>query len=299
MIIEEDKASFTELFASYPLYRKIEVDLRSFRHGTDIVDLTFSYYCPNEKSNQTFRLDLEPEKLINAAKRLELQNFYKLFETYDSKTGKCHLIQQYSATCLHCKEFKVHYLVQMESSGKIPLNTSMDSIIPKLIIKKIGQYPAYEIDSDRDMQIFLNDEDQGNYKKALICLSQNYGIASFAYLRRIVENEIVRIIERIAILDRPESQKIKDLLQSYKSNHNMANLIEEIYDYLPASLKSLGPNPLKLLYTQLSGGIHQFSEEECSEKARSVETVLKFVIKKIREESSEVKAAKEALKLLK
>lgn len=298
-INEADKARLIELFTSYPLYKKVEVAISSLRNGTDIVDLTFSYYCPNEKNNQTFKLNLETEKVIDFAQRLEISTYNALFESYDSQSGYCHLTQHYSATCQYCKAFKVHFLLQLDSSGKLPLSNFEDAPEPKQIVEKIGQYPPYEIDIDRDMQNFLNEEDKGNYKKALICLSQNYGIGAFAYLRRIVENEILGIIERIGSLDRPESKSIQELLAEHKSNHNMASLIDGIYDFLPSSLKSLGSNPLKFLYSQLSEGIHLYSEEECSDEARNIETVLKFVIRKIREETSEVRSVREALNKLK
>lgn len=110
---------------------------------------------------------------------------------------------------------------------------------------------------------------------------------------------MIRIVEDLSKLDRPESEKIKTLLEAFKQNHVMTNLIEGIYDYLPNSLRNLGENPLKVLYGQLSGGIHEFSEQECAEKAKKIDTLLKFVVKKISEENSEVRAARDAMRNLK
>jgi hypothetical protein len=47
------------------------------------------------------------------------------------------------------------------------------------------------------------------------------------------------------------------------------------------------------LYGQLSEGIHNLAEEECLEKSRNIDKLLKFVIQQLRNESdlSEVKNA--------
>jgi hypothetical protein len=78
----------------------------------------------------------------------------------------------------------------------------------------------------------------------------------------------------------------------------MNNLIDAITPYVPATLLIGGQNPIKLLYQQLSGGIHQFSESECMDKAQSLDMVLRFVIKKVNSEKYEIKNIKEALKRL-
>ncbi len=79
----------------------------------------------------------------------------------------------------------------------------------------------------------------------------------------------------------------------------MSNLIEEVYKFLPSSLKQLGDNPLQLLYDQLSGGIHTYSEEECYDKAIAIDILLKFVVNKLNEEESQKKGVIEAIKKLK
>lgn len=121
---------------------------------------------------------------------------------------------------------------------------------------------------------FLSKEDQENYKKALICRSQSYGIGSFAYLRRIVENEMINLVEALSNIPRKESEDIKLLLTKFRTDHVMKTLIEGIYPYLPNSLKTIGDNPLKALYSQLSGGIHEFSDDECLGKAENMDVLL-------------------------
>ena len=223
----------------------------------------------------------------------------KLFDTYDSLTKKAFFFQHYSATCQQCEKYKVHFILSSESSKPIPLNPhSAQYKELKQFVKKIGQYPPYAITPDKEILRFLNEEDKEYYKNALMCLSQNYGIGAHAYLRRIVENEIERIIEALAQIDSPEKENINNLLNEYRQKHVMEKLIDGIYDYLPNSLKESGDNPFKLLHNQLSGGIHEFSDDKCSDMAQQIDIILRFVIKKINEENSEVKEVRKAMQKL-
>lgn len=292
----EEKVKIQIFLNSYPLYKKIDVDGRTFIHPDQFDGLTFSFFCPNEKSIQTFTLQIEPRKFIDLGKNFDNDHYLGLYEC-NERENIISFVQHYSGTCEYCKSFKVHFLLHAETDKSYPISPkySSESDFPKLSIKKLGQFPPFEITPDKDLIQYLDKEDQINYKKALICLSQNYGIGAYAYLRRIVENEILRIIEDLSKIDRQESKDIQRLLNIFRENHQMSNLIEGIYDYLPNSLKNLGNNPLKVLYGQLSGGIHEFCEEECLTKAELIDTILKFVIKRINEEESEVKAVRNAM----
>ena len=298
-----DKEKIADLLSNQPLYKKVSINKFFFDHPTNLENLTFSFYCSVDNSFQTFKLTLEPEKILSYfGTRINKDEFDSYFDSFDDHIGKNKFVQHYSATCQFCNNCKIDFLIKLETEDEKPKNnvdlTFDEYEQQKQIVRKIGQYPAFEISPDKVLLNFFNEEDKNNYRKSLICRSQNYGIGAFAYLRRIVENEMIRIVEDLAKIDRPESAKIKGLLSSFKENHVMSNLIEGVYDYLPSSLKSLGDNPLKVLYGQLSGGIHQFSEEECFEKASTIDTLLRFVIKKIMEENSDVKLARDAMKHL-
>ena len=284
-----DLQKISNLLTLYPLYKKIEVTDQNYALPTALEDITFSFYCTNEKGIQTFKLTFEPKRPIQSVSSNHTSmTFEKLFDYMNQEISQYDFTQHYSGTCQFCKKYKVNFLIHIES-------TAASS---NILVKKIGQLPAFEISPDKDLISFLNKEDQDNYRKALICISQNYGIGAFAYLRRIVENEIIRIIQDISKLENSESKNIKFMLVKYEKNHQMTKLIDGIYNFLPNSLKSLGNNPIKVLHSQLSGGIHEFSEDECFSKAEHIDTLLRFVIKKINEESSDVKSARDALKNL-
>ena len=168
-----------------------------------------------------------------------------------------------------------------------------------MIIQKTGQWPSYEIDPDIIITNYLTEEDKSNYKKALTCLSVNYGIGAYAYFRRIIENETKRIVKDIGEMDFDGSEKIKNAYANYERDHQMSNLISSITQYLPKSLTELGDNPIKLLHDQLSGGIHSFSESVCLDKAGQINIILGYVIKKVNEEKYQVKDVRAAISKLK
>lgn len=297
-----EKKKIEELLFSQPLYKKVEVDIEYLEYPTDLNGFTFSYYCQNDKSNQTFKLSLEPSPIFYMAGQMMSKNdLNRTLNIFDPKDQKYKYIQHYSAKCQLCEEFLVHFTLKVETKTSLPggFPSNPAEVKTKQVVQKVGQFPPFEIKPDTDLLNYLTDEDKDNYRKAIICKSQNYGIGSYAYLRRIVEKELIRIIEDLCKIDSPYKENMEILLASYRQNHNMSTLIEGLHQYLPSSLKYLGDNPLKVLYNQLSGGIHEYSDEQCIEKAEQIDTILKFVIKKLAEESSEVKAIREALKKIK
>jgi hypothetical protein len=275
----ENKNELAEFISKEPLYSKLKLSTE-FSTANKFDRLTFQFFCEIDEGIETFELTAYPSR---SPFRDNLNtgglNYWR------DKNDFFSLTQHYKGICKRCNSYHVDFL----------LNTFVDD---GFFLRKVGQYPAVEIKLENYLIKYLNKEDKDNYKKALMLLSQSYGIGAFSYLRRIVENELIKIIEDLSNLDSPDSEKIKELLESYRGNHHMSNLIEGINEYLPASIKNIGNNPLKVLYSQLSGGIHSFSEQECFEKAQLIDTLLKFIIKKINEENSEIKRARDAMNKL-
>jgi hypothetical protein len=196
--------------------------------------------------------------------------------------------------CQSCKT-KIDFLIKSTSDKRFEERSKGINIY----IQKVGQFPPYEIEPETAIQKYLTEEDIGNYKKALTTLSVSFGIGSYAYFRRIIENEIKRIIKDISELEFEGVDNVRNAYRVFESDHQMSKLIDVINKYLPGSLKEAGDNPIRLLYEQLSGGIHQFSEEDCVEKAKDIDILLKFVIRKINEEKYQITGVKEAMANLK
>jgi hypothetical protein len=102
------------------------------------------------------------------------------------------------------------------------------------------------------------------------------GIGAHAYYRRVVENQKNRLIDefiRVAEkLNMP--QATMDKLKIAKDEQQFAKAVDAVKDAVPPVLLIDGHNPLKLLHTALSEGIHDNSDATCLELANSIRVVL-------------------------
>jgi hypothetical protein len=114
------------------------------------------------------------------------------------------------------------------------------------------------------------------------------GIGAFAYYRRVVENQKNRIIAEIAKVAKrlgssPETDK---LFLSAQAERSFERSIEMVKDAIPQALMISGHNPLTLLHTALSKGLHDpdMTDVRCLQLAQSIRTILVT----LSEKSSEV-----------
>lgn len=287
---------FADFLTNKPLYYKIKAveDLKVFDNTAyvDVLsfkDKPFRFLCPEEQTDQTFKTDLIKSGYSNISV-VTINNSDELPYSFDAQTRRLDLKVHVQGVCQSCKA-KIDFLIRSTSDKE--WNRRKEGMT--ITIQKIGQFPSYEIGLNPTLKKYLNEEDQSNYKKALICLSISYGIGAYAYLRRVIENEIKRIVQDIAELDFDGAEFVKAAYESFKVDFQMSKLIDVVTKHLPVSLKELGDNPVRLLYEQLSGGIHEFTDEECIEKAHHIDVLLNYVIRKINEEKYQLDGVKKAM----
>lgn len=145
-----------------------------------------------------------------------------------------------------------------------------------LSITKCGEYPQKQLPKNKQLSKFLkNDRDE--YDKAVICLANGYGVAAFAYFRRIVESNINRILDLIIETENPIDELVQEINELRKESP-MSKKIEIINKTLPGYLRPPGFNPLGTLYAVLSDGVHSLPEDQCLEKANDICACLEFLI---------------------
>jgi hypothetical protein len=275
---------FSDYLSNSPLYSKLLLD-EKFKDLRLLNNHPFKFNCPSEKEIQTFRTDIDgryEQIWIN----LSLGNDHP-----GPRSNTARIINitfHIKGICQSCKA-SVDFLLRMYNSEDRPNDIK---------IQKIGQYPPFSILPEKAVQQYLTDEDLELYKKALISLSNSYGIGAFAYFRRIIENEIKRLIKDISDMEFIGAEEVKIAYKHFEKDHQMSKLIDILNSHLPTSL-NLGDNPIKLLYEQLSVGIHNLTDDECLKKANMINIIFPFVIRKINEENVEVKSVREAMKNLK
>jgi len=87
-------------------------------------------------------------------------------------------------SCVSCQKSHREYLVEQVLDDE------------NIRLQKYGELPRTKLIRNRILQKFLKD-DLDNYEKAIVCLSHEYGIAAFAYYRRVVENNINRLLDLV------------------------------------------------------------------------------------------------------
>jgi hypothetical protein len=146
-------------------------------------------------------------------------------------------------------------------------------------LRKVGQTPPWSIEISATVEEALG-ADAELYKKALITLSQGYGLGACAYLRRVVENNVHRILALLLELNRElgatgdELEALQAVIDSKVANKKLA----EASRFLPPTLIVSGVNPLRLLYDSLSQGIHSMTEAECADTAAQMIAALKYLV---------------------
>lgn len=255
-----------DFLSEYSLYQKLEIF--AVYSELDNREIMFEAYCKEDNRNTTFKIE------SNGAPTLR----HKLNEggLYLSRNASCEyeFSIHCSGVCQMCGTFKNEFLI----TGK----SSRDKGELKVHIQKAGQYPAVTIRPDKVLREFMTDEDIEFYQKGKLSLQQNYGIGAYAYFRRILENEILNIANRLIETNDEARTIIGSAVEQYFKNHQTTPLIKSLTPYIPKPLLINNENPILKLYSKLSEGIHGLTEDECTDLAREIEKVLRHVIIEMR-----------------
>lgn len=164
------------------------------------------------------------------------------------------------------------------------------------IMFKFGEYPQFGPPTPAKVVSILGAEKE-YYFKGRQSENQGLGIAAFAYYRRVVENqkdkifdEIIRTVKKI----NPGDTVFVTELEAAKKENQFSKAVESIKHAIPQILLIDGHNPLTLLHSALSEGLHAKNDEECLEIATSIRIVLTEMIDRMSnalKDSTELKSA--------
>lgn len=294
-----------EFFSNGLLYEKIIIlqnyeENKYYYDAQHFAEQTFEYFCEAEQKNTTFEVGLEYNHKYTYP-QLPTDVFNGDFLDYTF---------QAICTCKSCKIQKVYFLINVTSDKPISDLVQEDSLIrteksnifnidTNILAQKVGVYPQFKINVNKQVNNFFCREVSTYYYKGVKAINDNYGIGALAYFRRIIEKELLNLVEQIKLLPDANKSMIQKLIDDHNKNPNLSTIYTSIFEYLPNSLKILGDNPIKLLYNQTSEGLHSLTENESIDKAKNILALLEFVILKINEEKSIVKNIKEIMKELK
>jgi hypothetical protein len=173
-------------------------------------------------------------------------------------------------TCVTCRKERREFLVEQILEEKT------------IKLQKYGELPRKVLERDKVLQKFFS-SDSEYYEKAVVCLHHGYGIAAFAYFRRIVENNIFKLLDLIKedAENATNKEEIKGALAELKKESPMSEKIKVANKALPEYLKPSGLNPLGRLYQVLSEGVHNLNDQECLEKTSDIQECLKYLISEL------------------
>jgi hypothetical protein len=140
---------------------------------------------------------------------------------------------------------------------------------------KYGEYPAFGPPTPAKA-ITLIGPDRDQFLKGRRCENQGLGVGAFVYYRRVVENQKNRIFDEILRVSQHlgANETLIRELEAAKQETQFTRAVDAIKQALPQSLLVNGYNPLSLLHSALSEGVHALSDEQCLELASSIRVVL-------------------------
>lgn len=231
-----------DFLESDPLYRSIRI-AGGFVRGRGWPP-RISHYCSIDRAEKTFHgVDWE-----------------------EVESGRNYLAYK----CGDCEEEEIYFLVRGFDRGDAG----------EAFVEKIGQFPAWSIEPSKAMKRFLGPEASSLYKKALVCLSQSYGLGALAYLRRVVEDSARDILLLIAEIRENEGvgeEEVKSLRQTSEGK-DVEKILKTASELFPDYLKPGNENPMAAIYAAASIGIHREDENECTRKAKAIIKSLEYAI---------------------
>lgn len=248
---------------------KSPIALSEFMEGTppsqlsSIADLTEEEYNPNGPNWRQFGApDIQlhcPEDSCNGLRffrctdktrqRMKADNFSFFYVNYE---------------CSNCQKTTKTFSLAAKTTE-----------VPAGVCFKFGELPQYGPPTPARL-IKLVGPDRELFIKGRRCENQGLGIGAFVYYRRVIENQKVRILGEIIKV----SQKLNvdpshiAVLEEAQKETQFTKSIESVKHAIPQSLLNNGHNPLLLLHSALSDGLHEQTDEHCLEVASSIRIVL-------------------------
>jgi hypothetical protein len=173
-------------------------------------------------------------------------------------------------TCVTCRKERREFLIEQVLNEKT------------IKIQKYGELPRKSLERDKVLQKFFSDDSE-YYEKAVVCLSHGYGIAAFAYFRRIIENNIFKLLDLLKedSVNATNTDEIQTAIAELKKQSPMSDKIKFANKALPEYLKPSGLNPLGRLYQVLSEGVHSLSDQDCLQKTSEIKECMKYLISEL------------------
>jgi hypothetical protein len=264
--MNKPNSSLSQFIEEYPLYLKFAVDQPI--EAADLDNLAFNFYCKQEKQMEPFRLLADsPRNLHSFAGNGSRHHSL-------STESKIDFTEMFTGVCQSCESYKVNIII----------NGATQKEQPNYFIRKIGQYPEAETPAVRipeELYSFLREESREFYRRALKNIEFEYGNGAIVYFWKVIKNELERIMEAMANPYSSGSNKLLEAFSCYEHDGQKTKFIEEATPLLPKSLQEHGAGILLMLHDVRSINLFDLDEKEYLKKAKDVDSLFRYVIRKI------------------
>jgi len=257
---------------TYPLYKKFELEALSVHTILrDTPRPAIHMHCGNCESEQTFNMSNQYN-----------ETDYDIDDYINDKVLRLKYV------CTACNRNTIQFFVYSYKriEERVDEQTGKTDKYNILYVEKVGQVPAWSIEMDKNLEKELADH-ATLYKRGLENESQGYGIGAFAYFRRITETTIDQMLDSIPdLLEGEDKTKYEEALMKTKNTRVTQEKIDLVKDLLPSSLRPDGMNPLGVLHSALSEGLHAETDDECMEYADEIKQTLVYLVNQIERSKS-------------
>lgn len=242
----------------------------------------------NQRSTKEFLEDVQPGLMVEVTdfeKAIPTHGTFGLFPSIELHCEKCGGIRHFEpkAATLGIGEKRPPFNVFVEyrcrncrESVKTFAIAGGYSESPRAWrLTKYGEIPRFGPPIPSRIYTLVGGE-RDQFLRGWRCELQGLGVGAFVYYRRVVESqknrmleEIIRVTERLS-----GDQALLMELRTARDETQFTKAIEAVKHALPQSLLVNGHNPLKLLHTALSSGVHELDDSTCLELATSIRVVL-------------------------
>ena len=255
--VEVEKLPFSEFLKSTPpgVTRAVSGVRHHLGGGWFIALPRIQLFCEQSvcDGSRFFRSVLQP----NASALLAAGKVTSLYLTY---------------TCANCAQSLKTYSLRISAEPGETDGTAF----------KFGESPAFGPHTPSRL-VSLIGPDRDAFLKGRRSESQGLGIGAFAYYRRVVENQKDRLLDEIIRVAEKTGAKppLLESLRAARRETQFSKAIDLTRDAIPESLLVAGHNPLTLLHSALSEGIHARTDVACLELATNIRIVLQGLAERL------------------
>ncbi len=149
-------------------------------------------------------------------------------------------------------------------------------------VQKLGEHPPFGPPTPSRVMKLVG-ADRELFLKGRRAELRGLGIGAFAYYRRVVEEQKGRIIGEIGKVASKinPSKEVAELFTKAAVETQFSAALDKIKAAIPEALLIDGHNPLTLLHSALSEGLHAQTDEQCLDLATSIRVVLTELAERI------------------